>query len=90
MWRPVYADLFLRDLARLPKSVQERIEAIVYGEAVLSDPFLSGKTQPLEGHKGYYKIRVGDYRIGVRLDFNGKIIQFDRVRHRKDIYRYFP
>jgi mRNA interferase RelE/StbE len=36
----------------------------------------------------YYRIRIGDYRIGIKLENN--IIIFVRFLHGKDIYRYFP
>ncbi|MEW6234905.1 MAG: type II toxin-antitoxin system RelE/ParE family toxin [Candidatus Omnitrophota bacterium] len=35
-----------------------------------------------------YRIRVGDYRIGVR--YRGDCLIFVRCLHRKEIYRYFP
>lgn len=43
----------------------------------------------LSGGSGdYYRLRVGDYRIG--LEIEGEIIVFVRCLHRRDIYRYFP
>lgn len=42
----------------------------------------------LKANKPFYRIRVGDYRIGFMLD--NDILVFMRVLHRKDIYRYFP
>ena len=42
----------------------------------------------LKGTDGYYRIRVGDYRLGLVLD--GTTLIFVRFLHRKDIYRYFP
>ena len=42
----------------------------------------------LSGHDAYYRIRVGDYRIGVEVAED--VIIFVRILHRKDIYRYFP
>jgi mRNA interferase RelE/StbE len=36
----------------------------------------------------YYRIRIGDYRIGLTLEDD--IIVFVRFLHRKDLYRYFP
>ncbi len=33
----------------------------------------SGDIKPLEGHKGLYRLRVGDYRIIYTID-NGKLI----------------
>ena len=42
----------------------------------------------LAGHKSAYRIRVGDYRIGIFVD--GNKVQFARVTNRKDIYKVFP
>jgi mRNA interferase RelE/StbE len=42
----------------------------------------------LVGYINYYRIRIGDYRIGFRIE-NGIII-LERCMHRKDIYRFFP
>jgi len=42
----------------------------------------------LSGYKNKYRIRIGDYRIGIFVDNN--VIEFSRFLHRKEIYRYFP
>lgn len=42
----------------------------------------------MSGFKEHYRIRVGDYRIGLRMD--GSDVMFERFLSRKDIYRYFP
>lgn len=42
----------------------------------------------LKGGGAYYRIRVGDYRIGIAV--NEDTVIFVRVLHRKDVYRYFP
>ena len=42
----------------------------------------------LVGYKNAYRIRVGDYRIGIFME--GDIVEFARVVHRKDIYDVFP
>jgi len=42
----------------------------------------------IKGHKIAYRIKLGDYRIGIYVD--AQIIEFTRVLPRKDIYRYFP
>ena len=36
----------------------------------------------------YYRIRIGNYRIGLTIE--DEIVTFVRVLHRSDIYRYFP
>jgi mRNA interferase RelE/StbE len=40
------------------------------------------------GADTYYRIMIGDYRVGVIIE--GDTVIFVRVLHRKDIYRYFP
>jgi mRNA-degrading endonuclease RelE of RelBE toxin-antitoxin system len=42
----------------------------------------------LQGYDNAYRIRIGDYRLGIIFD--GEILIFERVLHRKEIYRYFP
>lgn len=42
----------------------------------------------LSGYKFAYRIRIGDYRIGVFIEKN--IVEFARIAHRKDIYKVFP
>jgi mRNA interferase RelE/StbE len=42
----------------------------------------------LQGYQIYYRVRVGDYRLGLMV-VNEEII-FVRALHRKEIYRYFP
>lgn len=42
----------------------------------------------LRGVENYYRIRIGDYRLGLKVENN--IVIFVRFLDRKDIYRYFP
>ena len=42
----------------------------------------------LKGFKTAYRIRSGDYRIGVFIE--NETVEFARVVHRKDIYKVFP
>jgi len=36
----------------------------------------------------YYRIRVGDYRIGITVD--REVVNFVRILHRREIYQNFP
>ena len=90
MWHAEYAPTFLKDFKRLPKAVQERVERLAFGAEILHDPFLRGKTQKLRGYEDYYRIRIGDYRIGLRLDLERRVVEFRRVLHRRRVYRKFP
>ena len=89
-WRIQYTRTFLKEMARLPVNVRRRVEAIAMGGAIKEDPFLAGKAQKLSGYQTFYKIRVGDYRIGLHIDSAEQLIEFERVLHRRDIYREFP
>lgn len=42
----------------------------------------------LKGFQSYYRIRLGDYRIGLKLE--DEILYFVEIDHRKDIYKKFP
>ena len=44
-------------------------------------------TQMTDNH-GYYRVKVGAYRIGLR--FTDQKVIFERFLNRKDIYKYFP
>jgi mRNA interferase RelE/StbE len=57
-------------------------------------PEMSGPSDKLDirkiqGHEDYYRIRIGEYRIGWEIE-KGNRITFYRVKNRKDIYRVFP
>lgn len=89
-WQVRYSRTFLKELARLPAEVRGRVEAVVFGETIKEDPFLGGRVQKLTGYQNYYKIRFGDYRVGLQLDEAKEQIEFQRVLHRREIYRKFP
>jgi mRNA interferase RelE/StbE len=42
----------------------------------------------LKGGINYYRIRIGEYRIGLILESD--TVSFVRCLNRKEIYRYFP
>jgi mRNA interferase RelE/StbE len=81
---------FARDLQRRKKDsnflnrVKEVIKDIELVEAASNITNL----KKLKSESGYYRIRLGDYRIGIRIEDD--LVIFIRALHRKDIYRYFP
>jgi mRNA interferase RelE/StbE len=42
----------------------------------------------MKGYKTFYRIKLGDYRIG--FEFVSNTVNFITIAHRKDIYRTFP
>ncbi len=70
-----------RDLLARIKAVIEEVEN---AESLLD----VNNVKKLKGGGNYYRIRVGDYRIGFTNDADVNI--FVRVLHRKEMYQYFP
>lgn len=80
---------FLKDLAKLPVSERQKIEVFVFEESENVESIeAAGIFQKLKGYPTYYRARFGNYRIGVK--YEGEVLIFERVLHRKEIYRYFP
>ena len=73
-----------KDLRRLPPSVTERIVEAV--ENLAENPFPHG-VEKLSGSEHAYRIRLGDYRIVYEVVAESKLVEIQRVRHRKDVYR---
>ena len=42
----------------------------------------------IEGYEGYFRIKVADYRLGIKVRQNS--VELIRFLHRKDICRRFP
>jgi mRNA interferase RelE/StbE len=79
---------FRKNLLKLPKSAQlEILDALdtVHAAEGFSD---IPNFKPLKGAKNYYRIRVGDWRIG--LYWNNGIFQIEDVGKRGDFYKHYP
>ena len=79
---------FASDLRAIKdKSLLERVKALI--ATVESTETLSDipNLKKLRGG-AYYRIRLGDYRVGLVVEENA--IVFVRVLHRREVYRYFP
>jgi mRNA interferase RelE/StbE len=74
-----------KDLRKLPVSTAERIVEAV--ENLAENPFPNG-VEKLSGSEHAYRIRLGDYRIVYEVVTESKLVEIQRVRHRKDVYRF--
>ena len=72
MWKIEYTKRFLKELVKLPKEIQAKAEEIVFNELPSSNPFELGYVERMTGYPDKYKIRFGDYRIGVIIDNESK------------------
>jgi mRNA interferase RelE/StbE len=73
-----------KDLRNLSKQEVARILAIV--DQLAEDPFAHG-SQKLTNSERTFRIRVGDYRVVYEVSAAMRIVEIQRVRHRKDVYR---
>jgi mRNA interferase RelE/StbE len=73
-----------KDLRKLPSLTVNRIIAAVGDLA--DDPFSPG-VEKLAGSEQAYRIRVGDYRVIYEVVTRLELVEIQRVRHRKYVYR---
>ena len=84
-----FRDSFLKDVKQIKeKRVKKKIAGVVTDARAASSLSDIRNLKKMEGSEYYYRIRIGDYRIGIKLQ--NKTLVFLRCLHRKDIYRYFP
>jgi mRNA interferase RelE/StbE len=80
---------FAKDLKRVKnKQLLQRITQVIEEIKAAAELSEIKHLEKLKGYDTFYRIRVGDYRIGVEI-VGGEVI-VTRILHRKDIYRYFP
>ena len=74
-----------KEIAALPATVRARVDRRV--RALADNPRPHGVIA-MKGHeKGYYRLRVGDYRIIYRVHDDVLIVVIVRARHRGEAYR---
>ena len=80
---------FAKDLRTIknPKHL-DKVKEIINACKAVRDLSELNQIKKLQGYDSFYRIRLGDYRIGIEV-VNDEII-FTRFLHRKDIYKYFP
>ena len=84
-----FRESFAKDLKGVKEKgllqrVQEIIEAIEKANSLAE----LSNLKKLKGGGNYFRVRVGDYRVGIALENDTMI--FVRFLNRKDIYKYFP
>jgi mRNA interferase RelE/StbE len=84
-----FRDTFAKDLRGVKAKgllgrVRKVIEAAEKADSLAELPNL----KKLKGGGDYFRVRVGDYRIGIALEDD--TIVFVRFLNRKDIYKHFP
>jgi mRNA interferase RelE/StbE len=73
----------IRDKGLLAR-IQRVVQSVEQAETLDQVPHL----RKLQGGDRYYRVRIGDYRVGLALE--GDVVVFVRALHRREVYRYFP
>ncbi|WP_031386108.1 type II toxin-antitoxin system RelE family toxin [Desulfonatronum thiodismutans] len=85
-----YAKRFLKDIDKLKEEQVVKREILNIITTLKNAENLAGipNIKPLKGYSQYFRIKVGDYRLGFKK--TEESLDLIRFLHRKDIYRLFP
>ena len=79
---------FSKDFTKLPRHRKEQVLSIIKELEKTSDVDSVSNLKQIKGYHDRYRIRLGDYRIG--LSYKDDQIVMRRVLSRGDIYKKFP
>jgi len=85
-----YRKAFLKDIKRLKN---QAVYSEIFELAFITLPNIKmlkelSNVKAMIGYSNRYRIRIGNYRIGIEL--HKDVIEIVRVLHRREFYRYFP
>jgi mRNA interferase RelE/StbE len=84
-----FRDSFAKDLKGVrDKSLLGRVKEVIETAEMAGSLSDISNLKKLKGGGNYFRLRVGDYRVGLALEDDTLI--FVRLLNRKDIYKYFP
>jgi mRNA interferase RelE/StbE len=87
--RTSFRKSFVRDLKKVKdQAVLDRVGKVVEQVEAAADLQAIGDLKKLSGTGDSYRIRVGEYRVGVTIE--GDTVDFVRFLPRRDLYRFFP
>ena len=80
---------FTRDLKKIKgRPLLDRIRRTIEQVETATDLTEVDELKKMVGFDDFFRIRIGDYRLGIVL--NGETIEFVRCLPRRDLYRFFP
>lgn len=88
--KTLFRESFWRDVKKevKDKNTISRIDAVIDEAMAATSIFDIKNVKKMKGASNAFRIRVGDFRIGVFVE--GDVIEFARCLPRKDAYRNFP
>lgn len=84
-----YRESFKKDILKIKeKFAKQKLKEKIFSIEKAKELTDITDLKKLSSHKKYFRIRIGNYRIGIK--FENEIIILIRFLHRKDMYKYFP
>jgi mRNA interferase RelE/StbE len=84
-----YLKAFAKDIAKLKDGkLKQRLVEVINEVKAAKDIREINELKKLKGFNSAYRIKVGEYRLGVFIE--NQTIQFARFLHRKEVYNRFP
>ena len=81
---------FLKDIKKIQDNkIRKHVERVIITCKSAQQLSEIINLKKLSGFQSYYRIKIGDYRIGFEL-IDNNTLHFLVIRHRKDIYKRFP
>jgi mRNA interferase RelE/StbE len=81
----IFSPKAIKQLKHLEKDVQLRIKSAIENSLRSFPP--QGDIIKLEGYKGRYRLRVGDWRVTFRYQFKTREVHIAEIKHRREAYR---
>ncbi len=87
-WKFLIDRRAIKDLHYIPGNVKQRIKLKI--DFIANNP-VEFKHYALQGErlKGFFRLRIGDYRVFYSLDFDKQEMTVWAVKHRKEAYKEF-
>ena len=80
---------FTRDLRSIrDRSILRRVRETIAEVETAANILEIRNLKKLRTAGRYYRIRLGDYRLGLTIEDD--TVSFIRFLHRREVYRYFP
>lgn len=84
-----YRKKFLKELSQLPLNPRLDVEVFIFEILPEASTLTAiGKVEKMKGYKNFFKVRFGNYRLGLQLVDDIVIVEI--IAHRKEIYKLFP
>jgi mRNA interferase RelE/StbE len=80
---------FLKDLKKIKdKRLKTSLSSVIQEVETAKQLLDISNCKKLTGSTSHYRIRIGSYRVGIKLE--NQTIVFVTFGDRKEIYKYFP